>query len=273
MTFLFAWLILVLAGSAQAEINRRSYGNIEIGSSKYLLFDKANLRKEPATTAAVVQNLPVGSLFKVKAASDRTFKLNGYDHYWYEVALLDKNNKETGVTGFLWGGFFAEDSYKSKNDPGVYFLYGVAKYNEEEKTLSVQIRAVLDNRELARLNFQALGSLSTGKRCEVMGNKGLRNVTDILHFSFRDEYCGGAFGDVYVFWDKAVLHLAKTLHSGSDAPVFSTESFTFPDDAGGKEGRIIFYEDAGENGDTGKVYDYQRKTDFIWTGCELQAAQ
>lgn len=261
-----------LISLSQEEPNLGNYGKISVGDTKYLLFDKVNLRSDPYTNSEIVKVLPIGSQMKILAKSDSMLLLNGYTSNWYQVALLDENNKETDVKGFLWGGFFAESIYETENDPDVSFLYGLGSMKKSEygEVLVIQVRAIMDGKEIAQVSFDAIGSLTTYRNCELIGNKGLRNVNEIIHFNFSDDFCGGAFGDVYIFWDKAILHHARTLRSGADAPVFSDESFVFPLDEGGKPGRIIFNESAGEDGDEGTVYDYQRKTELIWTGCELK---
>jgi len=273
-------LILMFIFSAflsfsQEEPNLGNYGKISVGDTKYLLFDKVNLRSDPFTNSEVVKVLPIGSRLKILAMSDSTLLLNGYTHNWFEVSLLDEKNSGTGVKGFLWGGFFAENIYETENDPDVSFLYGLASMKKSEygEIPVIQVRAILDGKEIAQVSFEAIGSLTTYRNCELLGNKGLRNVNEIIHLNFSDDFCGGAFGDVYIFWDKAILHHARTLRSGADAPVFSDESFVFPQDEGGKPGRIIFNESAGEDGDEGTVYDYQRSTELIWTGCELKEAK
>ncbi|MDF1550492.1 MAG: SH3 domain-containing protein, partial [Bacteroidales bacterium] len=257
--------LISIYGFSQEEIDQRNYGKITIGESQYLLFDKVNLRSHPYTDSEIVKNLPIGSLMKIIGKSDSSLTLNGYSHNWYQVSQIDENNKEIGVQGYLWGGFFAENLYETENDPEVRFLYGLAKMKKTEwgEVPVVQVRAIISDKEIAQVSFEAIGSLTTYRNCELLGNKGIRNINEIIHFNFSDDFCGGAFGDVYIFWDKAILHHARTLHSGADAPVFSDESFIFPEDEGGKEGRIIFNESAGEDGDEGTVYDYQRTTDLI----------
>lgn len=271
LTLIFL-LLIGLTGWSQIDIDQRNYGKFTVGESRYLLFDKVNLRNQPYIESEIVKNLPIGSVMKIIAKSDSSLTLNGYMHNWYQVSQVDDNNSETGVKGYLWGGFFAENIYKTANDPEVRFLYGFAKMEKTDwgEVPVLQIRAIMGNIEIAQVSFKAIGSLSTYRNCELLGNKGIRNVNEIIHFNFSDDFCGGAFGDVYIFWDKAILHHARTLHSGADAPVFSDESFVFPEDEGGKKGRIIFNESAGEDGDEGTVYDYQRKTELIWTGCELK---
>lgn len=260
---------------AQEGVSNRTYGKLEKGQSKFLLYDKVNLRKDASTESELVVTLPIASNLKIVSKHDSTLTINGYEHYWFEVVVLDENKNETGVKGYLWGGFFAEKVFESKNDPEVKFLCGINKVKDTEwgdQQPYIQIRAVIGQKEMSRLDFEAVGSMTTYRSTKILGNKGLRNVSEILHFNFSDDMCAGAFGDVYVFWDKAILHHAKTLRSGADAPVYSDEIFYFPDDEKGEDGLVIFYEEEGgdvdENGNELPVS--KNTTKLYWTGCELK---
>ncbi len=286
-------LILVIILSANEVYSQDEYilgdfNEIKVGDTRYLLFDKVNLRSLPGTDTKVVEKLSIGSNVKIQSKEEEdTLKLNGITDYWYQVVLLDDAGKETNTKGYLWGGFFAEDMFETKNDPGVKFYYGLEKVKHEDwgkfvsfenvmpeqwgKVPVFQLRAVLDGREISKLSFEGIGVVGMVPGGSLIGNKGLRNVSEIFRFTISDHYCGGYFGDIYVFWDKANLHFAKKLREGFDAPVFKIEELIFPNDKGGIPGTVIFYEAAGESDDDGKnIYEYQRKTKLTWTGCEFK---
>lgn len=265
--------------------------NVAPGQIRYLLFDDVNLRTEPDTNSEIIKKLSIGSSVKIISETTDTFRLSGVVHYWYEVEVANKDINRSEVKGYLWGGFFAKQRLESKNDPGVIFLYGVARIEIEDwgkyedifgevmgvgpedwgKVPVYQIRAVGNGEELARLEFKGIGSISTDVSCKLLDNRGVRNVNKILHFNFDSSVCGGAFGNVYVFWDKAVLHFVKSLIEGADAPVFTENYLIFPKDKNGKEGIVIWYKAEGEANDDGTItYEYQRNIKLMWTGCELK---
>ena len=284
--FIFLFLLLLKPLYSQTLFDYNELESHDVGDTVQLLFDAVNLRSEPDTESKIIQTLTIGSQLKIISKSDETFAASGFIQNWFEVVLLDTKLQESSVKGYLWGGFFANNIFESKNDPDVSFLFGLSEIKQEDwgefpAVLNIsenqwgrvpvfQLRAVAKGKEIARIKFEGIGVIGVEHHCELIGNKGLRNVNEIIHFNVSSDYCGGFFGDIYVFWDKASFHLAKTLHTGFDAPFFSDKKLIFPTDEGGKPGIIIFHEEEGNANDDGTIdYDYQRDTRLIWTGSEL----
>jgi len=241
--------------------------------SYYLLFDNTNLRNQPGLKSDVVQLLKLGTELKIDGKTTDTYTQNGITHYWYSVTVLDNTGKETPTKGYIWGGFLAEFMVESKDDPGIKFVFGLAKVTKKDDfpTTFYQIRVYKDNMELAKHEFQGVGSTSTSRTIDIFGNKGVKNITNILQITFSDGFCAGAFGDIFFFWDKAILHYVNTLYSGFDAPFFSEDKYTFPEDEGGKPNVIIFSSESGEHVDENKInYEKQEKKTMFWTGTELK---
>ncbi len=274
ITLFLIFAIIYFSVFSQTGYGERTYGNISADSQIYrLISDNVNLRKAPYSKAELVQKLKIGTQLKVISQSDSISTINGFEQNWFEIQVLDKSGKATAVKGFLWGGFIAENIFDSKEDKGVTFLYGISKVtlNEYYEIPYIQVRAILDTVELSKLEFEAVGSLTTSHNLELYDSKGLRNVKNILNLNFSDGFCGGAAGDIVIFWDGAALHYVKTLSGGADAPVFFSEEFIYPTDENGETGKVIFYEEAGEYMDDGNInYNYQRSTKYKWTGCELE---
>lgn len=238
----------------------------------YLLYDEVNLRADADVNSDLVEKLPIATKVKIVSIHDSTLTINGYTNNWCEVNILDENNKSSGINGFLWVGFIAEDYEISKEDEGVIFLFGTSGIVEGEYSdkFMMQIRAAKDNEQLAKIEFEAVGSESTNRFFSISDNKGIRNITNILDCNFSDDFCGGAFGNVIIYWDKAVLHYVTTLRSGSDAPYFSERFFIYPDDEEGIKKYIILKEEAGEELYDGTInYELKKETKYFWNGCEL----
>lgn len=263
----FTLLLLLFCSNLFSQyINENSaYGKLD-KKTYYLLVDKVNLRSKPTTKSNIIQELLIGTEFYLIEITDSILTINNYSNYWCYVAVIDNNKKET-VKGYIWSGFFAEGLLESKDDEGVKFVWGISKIDTTNWSIvHIQLRAFKDKKELSKIEFQGIGTITTNNSCEISDNKGVKNITNILWFNFSDGFCAGAFGDVYVFWDKVFLHHVKQLHSGADAPIYSIENFIFPNDENGKEGIIILYEEEGED----DIIQYKNSTDYIWTGCELK---
>lgn len=257
---------------------KNGYHTFKIGSTQRLLADRVNVRASASTKGEIVANIPIGSKVKILEESSKTLKLNGFDAPWYEVSF-ETNGKEQ--KGYVWGGLIAEGYKKSENNDGVTFYYGIAsvksksegEYSYEE--IQIQLRAAKAGKEIDKIEFEAIGSLTTSHNMSNKGSRGLKNVEAILNLSFSDQMCAGADGDVVVFWNDQKLHYVQALHSGSDIPVFASEKFIYPKDKGGKKDRVIFAEEAGEYGENADdvTYNYQRKTEYIWTGTKLKKSK
>jgi len=266
----FLFVFLCTNVFSQYVTEGRTYGKLD-QKQYYLLVDNVNLRQKPTANSSIITKLPIGTEFYLLEITDSVMTINNYSNYWCHVSVVDYIKKDI-TDGYIWAGFFAEGLLESKEDEGVKFVWGLSKIDTANwNNVFIQVRAFKDKTELSKIEFEGVGTITTSNSCEIFGNKGVKNTTNILWFNFSDDFCAGAFGDVYIFWDKVYLHFVKKLRSGADAPVFSSEKFIFPSDKDGKEGKIIFYEDAGEYTDEGEdKYEYQRWTDYNWTGCELK---
>lgn len=258
---------------------KNGYHTFEIGSTQHLLADNVNVRATASTKGEIVANIPIGSKIKILKESTKNLKLNGFEAPWYQVSFRAKDKEQTG---YIWAGLIAEGYKNSENNDGVTFYYGVANVKSKSegehsyKEIQIQLRAAKAGKELDKIEFKAIGSISTSHNMINKGTKDLKNVDDILHLAFSDQMCAGADGDVVVFWNKQKLHYIQALYSGADMPFFASENFIYPKDKDGKKDQIIFVEEAGEHGeeaDDDIDYEYQRKTAYIWTGTELKKAK
>ncbi len=233
-----------------------------------------NLRTAPSTSSEVVTKLPIGTEVRVIEVTNKDLELNNFKSKWVKVRVVSANNLSEAI-GYIWGGLLAYDKHESSQDKEVYFLFGMSKVDKGSYSDKIifQIRAVKGNKELSKIEFEGIGSFQTSVNFLVSAHKGLNNVTNIITVDFSEDFCGGANGLVYVFWDKSNLHYVKTLSSGFDAPYFHNEEFYFPGDEKGKSGRIIFHTESGEHkfeGDSDIEYDFQETIEYIWTGTELE---
>jgi hypothetical protein len=140
----------------------------------------------------------------------------------------------------------------------------------------IQVRVVKNNTQLAKIEFETVGTLSTACNMIVYGNRGISTIKNVIKFHFSEDFCGGANGDVYLFWDGKQLYHVETLQYGTDVPVFSRQYLYFPDDEEGIAGKILFYSVAGEyvdedveGSEDGIIYEYKIQVLYEWNGKEL----
>jgi hypothetical protein len=271
---LFLLLLLPLTVLGQ---DKNAYTSFEIGSTQYLLGNDVNVRKTPASSGAVQTKLPIATEVKIMA-EEGSFAMNGFSAPWYKVEY--KNTQGKAEQGYVWGGLIAAGSAKSKTDPDLRFLYGLNKIQEEDEgatTTGLQLRAAKYNKELAKIEFFGLGAVSTYSKLEVAPPQGLTGVKDILDVDFSDQFCGGAFGKVYLFWDGTKFHYAIGIRDFIDAPMVYTETLLFPSDEGGIKGKVRFVAESNakvaESEDPNVDLNQKEVVEehiYLWTGSELK---
>jgi len=75
---------------------------------------------------------------------------------------------------------------------------------------------------------------------EVMGNKGVKGVLNFIKVDYQGEYCGAENGMSWLSYttSEGVMHMADLI--GWADMDYIVENFIFPNDKGGKAGKIIY---------------------------------
>ncbi len=265
------WVLSLFVISLQisAQVEDCAYAKFYKDSTYITLGENVNIRLNPDTAGKAIYQADIGEKIRILEDTEISYTRNGYTANWYRVYYNNKGNK---AEGYIWGGFLATQVIKSQTDEGVVFMYGITKVVKTEyyDEVYINVRAVKQNKQLAKIEIRAVGGLRTYNSAETLGNKGVDGVKDILKINFSDGYCAGSFGDVYLFWDGTTLHHAKTLDEGFDAPYSATNKFFFPTDEKGKKGFIINKSESGFYGDDDKYHleDWEKIT-YKWDGGKL----
>ena len=274
-------LVLFIASfsaiKAQESEENSVYSSIskwEVGDAFTLVSD-ANVREKPTTQSTAVTQLPIGSAIKIEKVSTDSFTVNGFTAPWCQISY-DGGKKK----GYLWGGFIAtlvlKSQYGFEETEGLTFLGGVGSWDAKKQRMTMQLRACLKNKELAKVEFLTPGDLSFNCKLKEEYAGTLKNVFTALTFSTGYEACGYPWGDNLIFYskDKKLTRILAT-ESISDAGVFySTEQYILPGDRGGIMNYIIVTSDSAETEDNGgdfkiKNQKYSLKL-FKWTGTKLE---
>jgi hypothetical protein len=261
--------LFIISISLPAQVEECAYAKFYKDSTYFSLGENVNIRLNPDTAGKVISQVAIGEKIRIIEDTEISYTRNGYTANWYRIFY---NNRGAKAEGYIWGGFLATQVIKTKGDDGIIFMYGITKVIKQEyfDEVYINVRVIKENKQLAKLDLRAVGGLRTYNFAETLGSKGVDGVKDILRINFSDGYCGGSFGDIYLFWDGKNLFHVKTLDEGFDAPYSATNKFIFPADEKGKKGLIINKSESGFYSDDSKYHieDWERIT-YKWDGEKL----
>lgn len=207
----------------------------------YILFDSINIRETPSLQGRIVTKLQIGTQVRITGKSTNYLYLNGVTIPWYKIEF-GKNQE-----GYVWGGKLSLAAEKSAKNLKTLFLFGIEK--AATNYLFYTVKAIQNNKEISSVTLKGFTGISKDHDFELLSNKGLENVDDILNIHGYGEFCGDDAGQHVLFWAKEKLHYVDVLHSGFDAPYFFNESFIYPSETEGEKGFIMKHTYSGEYSD------------------------
>lgn len=249
----------------------------EAGSQYFTFVTDANLREQSNTQSKVIAKLPIGTAVQVEAVSTDSFTLRGVTMPWLKVSCQPAGG--TKVSGYVWGGFMALASIQTPDEEytpnrGVLYLTGVSAFNEAKHEISVQVRAALNGKELAKSEFSTTGDLSYYPDFELRFEP-LKNVKAVLFVNYYYPACGYASGNNLVFWleDNQMIRVLET-SSISEAGIFyDSEDAILPSERGGIGDHVLVIKDQSSFEEKGDDYvrteQTYRITLYKWTGGKL----
>ena len=207
----------------------------------FILFDSINIRKTPSLQGEIVTKLQIGTQVRIIGKSTNCLYLNGVTIPWYKIEF-GKNQE-----GYVWGGKLSLAAEKSAKNIKTLFLYGIEKAGNNH--LFYTVKAIQNNKEVSSVSLKGFTGILKDHTFELLSNKGLENVDDIINIHGYGEFCGDDAGQHVLFWAKEKLHYVELLHSGFDAPSFYSETFVYPSEVEGEKGFILKHICAGEYSD------------------------
>ncbi len=275
-------LIMVLSSInllGQTVGHNSQHHTLGIVSMQYLIADRVSLRKGPSSSTALVKTLDIATPLYALKESGTMETIKGIASSWYQVVA----GKDTG---WVWGGFIAQATAGSNEDPTVKFLVGFSGLDTVRgkdyafETMHMQIRAVRGNTQLDRI---IIPLKADWVEAYYWGRKGVKGVHDIIvvHQPCYSESCGCTVGDHFVFWDGAKLSKVYSALGMADAECSEGESIVFPSDMGGEEGYIKLVQQLStdvdslgnslEDSECGDV-QVEVVSYYTWNGSKLVAA-
>ena len=233
-----------------------------------LIGNKVRVRAKPDTKADAIAELSIGSEITPTQQTDARMTQDGVEAPWYKITF-SKEGKKTD--GYVWGNLIAKGFAVSKD--GLVFLYGIGPVKKDQnfEQFTSQVRVARDGKELAKLVIPEGVPFASRAEMKVYGSRGFTGVQNIMSVHFMQEYCGGKGNTMYVFWNGKELNSVHSTIDGADAPVYATETLTFPDDKGGKADQLFVVREHGDH-DNPKAKQIE-KFWMQWNGKKLVKAQ
>lgn len=230
---------------------------LQLGEPHRLIADKVRVRATPDLAAEVITELKIGSEVIPLEQTEFRHKQDGIEAPWYKVSFGKKGS------GYVWGNLIAKRYVISG---GVIFLYGTG-YSKKEIYTS-QFRVAKAGKELARLELEEGVDFISQAKLTLTRGRGFTGVDNIVTLRFQQEYCAGKMNAVILFWTGEKLIFAHSTFEGADAPVYASETQTFPDQKGGKKDQLFVVRENGDH-DVPKAKHIE-KFWLRWTGKKLE---
>lgn len=249
----------------------------EIGSQYYTFVTDANLREQPNTQGKVLAKLPIATQVTIEAIASDSLELRGIKMPWLKVNCRPAGGP--AVSGYVWGGFMALAAIQTPDEEymvnrGVLYLTGVTAYNADKHEIAVQVRAALQGKELAKVEFTTSGDPSYYPSFDLRFEP-LKNVKAVLMVNYYYPACGYPSGNNLLFMleNNQLMRVLET-SSISDAGVFyDSQEALLPSDRGGIGDHVVVMKDQSEFEE--KDNDFVRTkqsygiTLYKWTGTKL----
>jgi hypothetical protein len=267
--YLLIITVLCIASTLHAQedtkYNNLSYSNLsgfEADSTAYTLGADVNLREKASVQGKVIAKLPLATKVTIEKELTDSFTLNGWKVPWYQVKT---GTGATAKKGFIWGGFLTGCCFTSKKDKNILFIAGVSKFNHEKVDLTIQLRALKNGVELAKIEFKTVGGYGYKIGGKSHGDIGLAGVEEALGIKMIYEACDYGQGEYLLFWDgKKFIYGTDGLSASSAEVFYSTVKILFPKEKGGKKDCIVVNTETGQFNEKKKGYDKPKIENIIF---------
>lgn len=232
-------------------------------SYHYVFGDSVNVRRNPSKLSEKTGVLAIGQRIRLETRSEKVDTINGIKNYWYKIRTEE-------LTGWIFGGFIAQQAFGSLSDTHVKFLCGVKRVQNIDGGIFpvYQVVAIQNNRIIDVLEdpvfshyfgvIQTIGSVGLA----------LKDVL-VIHVPCHGG-CGCSAGELVVFWDGKTFSKVERLLGTADAWASESVDFIYPTDMEGIENTIVKISDffIKEISDK-KVKRGFTKEFFVWNGSAL----
>lgn len=212
------------------------------GEIRYVFVDVARVRVKPQIDSKIQDALPVGHKIIIVEKTDESYKLNGFNDYWYKVKYEQNDQLKQG---YIWGGLLSQ---KSENYNNNLLILGIFSFKENEGFISgiklISKEKVVSNVSFV-INYFAKPSEIPNLEMNLFDNLGYKSIQNVIKVSLSSEilsmssYENNNINIIIINNDQLSL-MAVENFSGEGGLGSSYERYIFPKEKGGVENFIIY---------------------------------
>nr|MBK9652737.1 hypothetical protein [Bacteroidota bacterium] len=195
------------------------------GDTLFALNAKTDIYKSADSTSKIIAGCNAGDtlfIFEAGVVNNENYQLPEY----YKVKYRSK-------TGYVKATDLALARFENEINQTTLLMSVESKDN--------QVYFSFKTYYLNQLTFEMLDSFYV-KAFEITltGNRGLDGIDKIIQIDHYAEACGEGGGIIYYNWTEGEIKYLAHLSDMSDGGDWHSESFVFPQDSGGVEGKVFF---------------------------------
>ena len=253
------------------------FWNIQPASNAAVFSAKAYIRTGTGINYPAIDSLSAGTIIMVKEKTKTFLDLHDIHAPWIKISYI---RSDVLHDGYIWLGAMSA-SYKISD--GITFLYGIEKVVKDtekgsdvfiQQQYSISLKALKNDSLIDSHEWKINGGeqASSGSML-LLGKTGLANLENVVRISFGGEACGIPNNFYYFGFNGHKLLSLPGKYTVGDAGVFyHSENLLFPNEPGGKSGKIIKIieeEEVLEEGSSTvkeKVKHSSSRETYIWNG-------
>ncbi|MCS4305649.1 SH3 domain-containing protein [Chryseobacterium sp. BIGb0232] len=271
LTALFL-LLLQFFTAQENEVYADGVFNFTENKSQKVFTDWTRVRKEPGTTAQIIDSLQTNQQVMIlkKEEAVPVLQLGERRANWYKVSY---QKGDTTSEGYVWGGNLCV-GYRNKN--GYDFLFGLSKtidkktrpFNEIDKQNIAGIKMMEGNTLIDEVYFDTgKGEELSTASFSIESNHKLQEVEFTLKAMVSGEACGIATYDQYVLLkDKKLIALPQLMNVGDAGAYYHSEEYVFPNDKGGIPNAFILKAEDMEVDEKDREHKKRSSKTYLWNG-------
>lgn len=263
--------ILVFISKLNAQEENRKYldknpPTFEVNETVSVFGDNVKLRSQPNTSSETQKVLKIGDQVTILQKEESTHNYNGINWNWYKV-------KHDNTIGYVIAGLLSLDT---KQHEETEYLASLKKKGDDFYII-IRAKSIFagGNFENGKpyIEHENIYNSDASFVLNVFGDRGVKEVENMLFVEYMPEGCGIRGGGYYLFLYQGKLVKAIELYEMSDAGIFwNSETVVFPNDKDGIKDKILFKSEHGETLD--ETMNRTRVTTetchFTWQGKELK---
>ncbi len=212
------------------------------GEIRYVFVDVARVRFNPQIDSKIQDALPVGHKMYIVEKTNESYKLNGFNDFWYKVKYEQNSQMKQG---YIWGGLLSQKSEIYNNN---LLILGVFSFKENEGFISgvklISNQKVISNVSFV-INYFAKPSEIPDLEMNLYDNLGYRSIQAVIKVSLNSKLLAMSSYEsnnrnIIIINNDQLFLMAVENFRGEGGVGSSYEKYIFPKEKGGVENFIIY---------------------------------